>query len=185
VRQFYRTYRDSAREDRLLDAFGQRHELPGRQLAWAYRSVFPEGGQSPFNKSCNSPGGTHLDGRRRACNAYFGTRIQDPTRGRIAGIWRTFTRSSSGRSLIYMCIRRRNCKTCWRPVRPCARRCTTGSIAPGDALRTGASVPSSSRTPSCRFTRCGAGSAIRSCRSFRLSPPRSAAPPTDRPPWPS
>lgn len=48
VRQFYRTYREAARQDRLLDAFGQRHDLPVRQFAWAYRSVFPEGRQSAF-----------------------------------------------------------------------------------------------------------------------------------------
>ena len=45
--RYLRAYKDDAR-DHVLDVLGQRHEISARRLAWAYRSVFPQGSREAF-----------------------------------------------------------------------------------------------------------------------------------------
>ncbi len=50
LRRYLRTYQEEAPHGRVLEVLGERHELPGRRLAWAYRSVFPEGSRAAFGQ---------------------------------------------------------------------------------------------------------------------------------------
>jgi membrane peptidoglycan carboxypeptidase len=49
LNRYLRAYRDAAARGHVLDVLGRRHDLPARQLAWAYRSVFPPGSREAFD----------------------------------------------------------------------------------------------------------------------------------------
>jgi hypothetical protein len=50
LRRYLRTYQAEAPHGRVLEVLGERHELSARRLAWAYRSVFPEGARPAFGQ---------------------------------------------------------------------------------------------------------------------------------------
>ena len=65
--RYLRAYRDEAREH-VLDVLGRRHEISAHQLAWAYRSVFPQGSREAFGRYLRTyatDAETHTDARTR------------------------------------------------------------------------------------------------------------------------
>lgn len=48
LNRYLRAYRTRAPHGEVLQALGERHTISARRLAWAYRTVFPEGGRTAF-----------------------------------------------------------------------------------------------------------------------------------------
>ena len=50
LQRYLRAYRDLAPRGNVLEALGERHSISARRLAWAYRSVFPQGSREAFGE---------------------------------------------------------------------------------------------------------------------------------------
>jgi len=50
LRRYLRAYREQAPRGEVLRALGERHTISARRLAWAYRSVFPQGSREAFGR---------------------------------------------------------------------------------------------------------------------------------------
>jgi len=48
--RYLRAYQAEAPRGQVLDVLSERHALPARRLAWAYRAVFPESGREAFGQ---------------------------------------------------------------------------------------------------------------------------------------
>jgi membrane peptidoglycan carboxypeptidase len=48
LRRYLRAYREQAPRGNVLEVLGERHSISARRLAWAYRSVFPQGSRESF-----------------------------------------------------------------------------------------------------------------------------------------